>query len=118
MLNDNSINKILEAAMSKTADFAEVFIEQSESSSISLLNGRVHRAGKGIASGYRLYNDFVSQHMPVSYYISALFYLPGCHAHPPQSAPVWSWHAQSGTPPWQMQPRRCAELQGPHQNCK
>ena len=51
MLNDNSINKILEAAMSKTADFAEVFIEQSESSSISLLNGRVHRAGKGIASG-------------------------------------------------------------------
>ncbi len=33
--------------------------------------------GKGIASGYRLYNDFISQHMPVSYYISAFFELLG-----------------------------------------
>ena len=32
---------------------------------------------KGIASGYRLYNDFISQHMPVSYYISAFFELLG-----------------------------------------
>lgn len=33
--------------------------------------------GKSIASGYRLYNDFTSQHMPISYYISAFFDLIG-----------------------------------------
>lgn len=33
--------------------------------------------GKTIASGYQLYSDFASQHMPFSYYISAFFDLLG-----------------------------------------
>lgn len=33
--------------------------------------------GKTIAKGYMLYEDFLSQHMPVSYYFSALFELLG-----------------------------------------
>lgn len=33
--------------------------------------------GKTIASGYQLYSDFSSQHMPFSYYISALFDILG-----------------------------------------
>ena len=51
MLNDSNIARIIDAAMSKTADFAEVFIEESRSSSVSMLNGRVIKAGSGVASG-------------------------------------------------------------------
>lgn len=33
--------------------------------------------GKAIANGYQLYGDFLSQHMPISYYISAVFEMFG-----------------------------------------
>lgn len=33
--------------------------------------------GKTITKGYLLYRDFLSQHMPISYYISAIFHLLG-----------------------------------------
>lgn len=33
----------------------------------------VMAGGKAIASGYQLYGDFLSQHMPFSYYLSAVF---------------------------------------------
>lgn len=36
--------------------------------------------GKAIARGYLLYRDFTSQHMPVTYYISALFDFLGAHS--------------------------------------
>ena len=33
----------------------------------------VMTGGKAIASGYQLYGDFLSQHMPFTYYLSAVF---------------------------------------------
>lgn len=51
MFNDSDCLKILEAAMSTTADFAEIFQEESESKSVSLLNGKVIRASTGFDSG-------------------------------------------------------------------
>ena len=36
--------------------------------------------GKAIARGYELYKDFLSQHMPFSYYLSALFECFGAHS--------------------------------------
>ena len=43
MFNDSDCLRILEQAMSTTADFAEVFQEVTESKSVSLLNGKVIR---------------------------------------------------------------------------
>lgn len=40
----------------------------------------VMQGGKAIARGFLLYKDFLSQHMPVSYYISAFFELLGAHS--------------------------------------
>ena len=51
MFNDSDCQRILEQAMSTTADFAEVFQEVTESKSVSLLNGQVIRAGTGFDSG-------------------------------------------------------------------
>ena len=51
MLSDNDVLKILDAAMSTTADFAEVFQEEKSTKTVSLLNGRVIRAGTGYNSG-------------------------------------------------------------------
>jgi len=51
MFNDSDCQRILEAAMSTTADFAEVFQEVTESKSVSLLNGQVIRAATGFDSG-------------------------------------------------------------------
>ena len=51
MFNDSDCGRILEAAMSTTADFAEVFQEERESRSAALLNGRVIRAGTSYDSG-------------------------------------------------------------------
>lgn len=51
MFNDSDCQRILEQAMSTTADFAEVFQEVTESKSVSLLNGQVIRAATGFDSG-------------------------------------------------------------------
>ena len=51
MFNDSDCTRILEAAMSTTADFAEVFQEVSETKSVSLLNGQVIRAATSFDSG-------------------------------------------------------------------
>ncbi len=51
MFNDSDCLRILEEAMSTTADFAEVFQEVSETKSVSLLNGQVIRAATGFDSG-------------------------------------------------------------------
>ena len=51
MFNDSDCLRILEQAMSTTADFAEVFQEVTESKSVSLLNGKVIRASTGFDSG-------------------------------------------------------------------
>ena len=51
MFNDSDCLRILEQAMSTTADFAEVFQEVTETKSVSLLNGQVIRASTGFDSG-------------------------------------------------------------------
>ena len=51
MFNDSDCLRILEEAMSTTADFAEVFQEVTEGKSVSLLNGQVIRASTGFDSG-------------------------------------------------------------------
>ncbi|MBO4425630.1 MAG: TldD/PmbA family protein [Clostridiales bacterium] len=51
MFNDSDCLKILEEAMSTTADFAEVYQEVAEVKSVSLLNGQVIRAATGFDSG-------------------------------------------------------------------
>lgn len=51
MFNDSDCLRILEQAMSTTADFAEMFQEVTESKSVSLLNGKVIRASTGFDSG-------------------------------------------------------------------
>ena len=51
MFNDSDCLRILEQAMSTTADFAEVFQEVTESKSVGLLNGEVIRASTGFDSG-------------------------------------------------------------------
>ena len=51
MFNDSDCLRILEQAMSTTADFAEIFQEVTESKSVSLLNGQVIRAATGFDSG-------------------------------------------------------------------
>ena len=51
MFNDSDCLRILEQAMSTTADFAEVFQEVTESKSVSLLNGQVIRAATNYDTG-------------------------------------------------------------------
>ena len=51
MFSDSDVKRILDVAMSTTADFAEVFQEEKRTKSVSLLNGRVIRAGTGFSSG-------------------------------------------------------------------
>lgn len=51
MFNDQDCLRILEQAMSTTADFAEVFQEVKEQKSVSLLNGQVIKASTGFDSG-------------------------------------------------------------------
>lgn len=51
MLTDSNISRILEAAMSKSCDFAEVFYEESTSRGVALLNGKVTSAGTNYDAG-------------------------------------------------------------------
>lgn len=43
--------------------------------------GDVFYVGKGIACGQLLYRDIISQHMPFTYYIAAVFYLLGARTY-------------------------------------
>ena len=51
MLSDSNISLIIEAALGKNADFAEVFIEERNGSSVGLLNNKVNSAYSGFDSG-------------------------------------------------------------------
>ncbi len=52
MLSDSQIERIINEGLSSgIADFVEVFIEQRENTSVSLLNGKVTRAGSSIDLG-------------------------------------------------------------------
>jgi len=51
VLKDSTIQRIIEAGMSGSADFAEVFEEESTGSAVSLLNGRCTKATSGISFG-------------------------------------------------------------------
>ncbi|MDO4876835.1 MAG: DNA gyrase modulator, partial [Oscillospiraceae bacterium] len=51
MFNDSDCLRILEQAMSTTADFAEVFQEEASAKSVSMLNGKVIKAGTSFSSG-------------------------------------------------------------------
>lgn len=51
MLNDTSASRIIEAALSGNADFAEIYEEQKRSSGVGLLNGKTIRASSGIDYG-------------------------------------------------------------------
>lgn len=51
MFNDSDCLRILEQAMSSTADFAEVFQEEAGAKSVSMLNGKVIKAGTSFSSG-------------------------------------------------------------------
>ncbi|SCW28122.1 TldD protein [Ruminococcaceae bacterium YRB3002] len=55
-MNDSSIMKILDAALSNNADFAELYMEEESSKSVSLLKGKVIKAGtnKGAGIGIRI----------------------------------------------------------------
>ena len=54
MLNQTTVNKILELALAKGADFAEVFAEESDSSSIELLDRKIDRINSGNSFGVGL----------------------------------------------------------------
>ena len=51
MISDISAARVLEAALSGNADFAEIYEEELMSSSVGLLNGRTVRASSGINYG-------------------------------------------------------------------
>ena len=51
MLPDSTVDAILELALSKGADFAEVFAEESDSSTIDLLDRKIDRINSGNAFG-------------------------------------------------------------------
>ena len=53
----------------------------------------IMQGGKAIARGFALYKDFLSQHMPVSYYISAVFELLGAHTITMQRIFFYSFYA-------------------------
>ena len=54
MLDKNLANEILTEATSKGADFAEIFIENKDNASISLINGKVNSALSGLDFGIGL----------------------------------------------------------------
>ena len=51
MISDTTASRIIEAALSTNADFAEIFEEQKTSSAVGLLDGRTIRASSGIDYG-------------------------------------------------------------------
>lgn len=53
----------------------------------------VMMGGKSISSGYLLYGDFFSQHMPFSYYLSAIFDFFGAKSVPSQRMAFYGFYA-------------------------
>lgn len=51
MLSDNDIKRIIEAGLDKKADYVEVYIEEHNARSVSLLNSKVIRSGSVFDSG-------------------------------------------------------------------
>ncbi len=51
MISDSNINRIIDAAMSKNADFAEVFLQDSMSTAVSMLDRNVIGCRSDISSG-------------------------------------------------------------------
>ena len=47
MLNEALIKDVLDEAMSLGADFAEIYVEQTESQSIDMVGGKVDKANRG-----------------------------------------------------------------------
>ncbi len=60
MLSKNVVENTIEAALSTGGDFAEIFMEDTKKSSISLINGKVDKAVSGIiyGAGIRIFNGF------------------------------------------------------------
>jgi len=54
MLSECTIERVLQAALSKGGDFAEVYMEETKSSGLSFINGRVDNASAGIDFGIGL----------------------------------------------------------------
>lgn len=73
MLNNNVIERVLLAALSSGGDFSEVYIEQTKSSGLSMINGDIENAStgvdrgigirvlKGVRSVYVYSNDFTEE---------------------------------------------------------
>ena len=57
MLNEALINDVLDEAMSYGADFAELYVEQTQTQSMDLVGGKVDKAnrGKDFGIGIRLF---------------------------------------------------------------
>ena len=57
MLNEALINDVLDEAMSYGADFAELYVEQTQTQSMDLVGGKVDKANRGqdFGIGIRLF---------------------------------------------------------------
>ncbi len=53
----------------------------------------IMQGGKALARGFLLYRDYLSQHMPVSYYLSALFELFGAYSVPLQRMAFYAFYS-------------------------
>lgn len=51
MLSDSTIERVLQAALSRGGDFAELYMEESRGSGISFINGRVDKVSSGVDFG-------------------------------------------------------------------
>jgi len=51
MLSEYTIERVLEAALSKGGDFAEIYLEETRVSGLSFINGRVDKASSGMDYG-------------------------------------------------------------------
>jgi TldD protein len=62
MLNQETVRRVLEAAVAYGGDFAELFVEQKTATGIVMLGGKVENAlsGKDFGIGLRIFNGFES----------------------------------------------------------
>lgn len=62
MLNQETVRRVLEAAVAYGGDFAELFVEQKTATGIVMLGGKVENAlsGKDFGIGLRIFNGFKS----------------------------------------------------------
>ena len=66
MLNEALIKDVLDEAMSLGADFAEIYVEQTESQSIDMVGGKVDKANRG--QDYGLNSDYSRNKFSVRIY--------------------------------------------------